>query len=457
VSAPGTRLFQLLLLWGTFAALVLPYACWRIRQNDAPITQRAVLWSLSPAVAVILLWLLWDVVAKVFGGVPGALEPNKAASGFGDRVSDRGWNWLTAFVLAGALGLLVLALWREVEDAKRSIDERLSHIIALTLATTATLLILGVEFIYIRDTFDSRMNTIFKLYYQAWLLLSVAGGFALYELARGIRWPSARAAQAGRPQPGTSGWSLGEYTVLAWTVAGMVIGVVLANDGFSRALCLLIGGGLFFGVSAASVLLWRASAPRAEEASVPGTELLSWRAAWGGVVAALLVAAFAYPVLATYNRTNSFTGTRTLDGFATLPPDQRDAIGWLQKLDGAPVIAEAVGDDYRIETGGLYSASTGLPSIIQWIGHELQWRGTGEGLDPRKDDVETLYTSTTAADVQSVLQKYDIRYVIVGPAERQKYPGLSVDQMDGLMDVAFQQGDVTIYRVQPAILTQAQE
>ena len=457
VSGTGTGLFHLLLLWGTFAVLVLPYAYWRIRQNDAPVTQRAILWSLAPGVAVIVLWLLWDVIANVLGGLPGALEPNKAASGFGDRISDRGWNWLTAFLLAGAVGLLVLALWREVEDAKRSIEERLSHIVALTLATTAALLILGVEFIYIKDTFDSRMNTIFKLYYQAWLLLSVAGGFALYELAQGVRWPSARPAPDGSAKLDRSGWSLGEYTVLAWTIAGGVIGITLAKDGFSRALALLIGGGLFFGVSTAAVLLWRASAPRAEGAAMPGAGLLSWRAAWGGVVAAFLVAAFAYPVLATYNRTNGFTGQRTLDGQATISGDQRAAIDWLKNLPGSPVIAEAPGDDYRIETGGLFSASTGLPTILQWPGHELQWRGNTSDQDRRPEDLGTLYTSPTLADVQSVLQKYDVRYVIVGPAEREKYPGLSVDQMDSLIDVAFQQGDVTIYRVQPAILTQAQE
>ena len=471
VSGAGTSPFQLLLLWGTFAVLVLPYAYWRIRQNETPVTGRAIAWALSPAVLVIFLWLVWDVIAQILGWLPGALEPNKAATGFGERVGDRGWNWLTAFALAGAVGLLVLALWREVEDATRSIEERLSHIIALSLATTAVLLILGVEFLYIRDTFDSRMNTIFKLYYQSWLLLSIAGGFALFELARGLRWPSARIAPAGTPKAGVSGWSLGEYTVLAWTIAGAVIGAMIPNDGFSTALGVLIGGGLFFGVSTAAVLLWRASAPQLEGASLPGAGLLSWRAAWGGVVAAFVVAAFAYPVLATYNRTNGFTGKRTLDGMATINADQRAAIEWLRNLEGTPVIAEAVGDDYRIETGGQYSASTGLPSIVQWIGHELQWRGSGEGLNEREDDVYRLYTgcepppanatpppcTSDPAKVQSILQKYDIRYVIVAAAERAKYANLNVEQMDGLMTLAFQQGDVTIYRVQPAILTQAQE
>jgi YYY domain-containing protein len=457
VSGPGTGLFHLLLLWGPFAVLVLPYAVWRLRQSDAPITWRAVAWSLAPAIVVLLLWAFWDVFAKVFSGLPPAVQPNKAAAGLGHRISDRGWNWLTALVLAGSLGLLLLALWREVEDAKRPIEERLSHIFALALATTAALLILGAEFFYIKDTFDSRMNTIFKLYYQSWLLLSVAGGFALFELARGWRLPRPRASEGTSLTLNLTGWSLGEFATLGGTIGGIVIAVSLGGDGFTRVIDALIGGGLFFGVSAAAVLLWRANA-EASSANVTGA--LTWRAAWGGVVAAFLVAAFVYPVFAAYNRTNGFHGTRTLDGMATLPPDQLAAIKWLDNLPGEPVIAEAKGDDYT--DGGRFSASTGLPTILQWPGHELQWRGNTTDQNGRPEDLTTLYTSATPAEVQAVLQKYNVRYVIVGPAERQKYPNLNVDQMSSLLEIAFpadasQQGDVTIYRVRPGILSQAQE
>jgi uncharacterized membrane protein len=41
--------------------------------------------------------------------------------------------------------------------------------------TTALLLIFGAEFFYVTDVFGSRLNTVFKFYYQAWMLLGVAG------------------------------------------------------------------------------------------------------------------------------------------------------------------------------------------------------------------------------------------------------------------------------------------
>jgi YYY domain-containing protein len=43
------------------------------------------------------------------------------------------------------------------------------------------------EFFYLRDQFGSRMNTIFKFYFQAWLFWGIAGAFACFELAAKLR------------------------------------------------------------------------------------------------------------------------------------------------------------------------------------------------------------------------------------------------------------------------------
>ncbi len=43
------------------------------------------------------------------------------------------------------------------------------------------------EVIYLKDTFNNRMNTIFKFYYEVWLLLSVAGAYVVDYAARQVR------------------------------------------------------------------------------------------------------------------------------------------------------------------------------------------------------------------------------------------------------------------------------
>jgi len=59
-------------------------------------------------------------------------------------------------------------------------------IFAVILILTASLLTLGPEFVYLRDLFGTRMNTIFKFYYQAWVLWSLAATFGTWMLARAV-------------------------------------------------------------------------------------------------------------------------------------------------------------------------------------------------------------------------------------------------------------------------------
>src|SRR5439155_346292 len=127
--------------------------------------------------AVILGWALVFAFEKAGGS--GNLN---GAEGLGTQIADRGAAWLTDAFIGAALAASLLALWLELTaDDGRS--ERGGVIFALLLSSTALLLVLGTEFFYVGDVFNSRMNTVFKLYYQAWMMLALAGGFALYYLA----------------------------------------------------------------------------------------------------------------------------------------------------------------------------------------------------------------------------------------------------------------------------------
>jgi uncharacterized membrane protein len=207
------------------------------------------------------------------------------------------------------------------------------------------------------------MNTIFKFYFQAWVLLAVSSAFSVYYVA-------------GR---GRIGWA--------------------------RYL---------------------------------------WLAGFG----ALFLAGMVYPLAASYTKVNGFQVEPTLDGVAYVAnhnPDDHAAILWLnENVEGAPVILEATGGSYTYY--GRVSSQTGLPTLLGWDFHEVQWRGTGEEGSKRKPDIEKIYGSLDAQVTLTLMDTYDIQYVYVGPLERGHYPSTALDKFDYIMDVVYRQGEVTIYK-----------
>lgn len=95
-----------------------------------------------------------------------------------------GLLWLILFFHFPSSALfLAIAFFAGIQLAAR--QERPEATFALSLIAVAAFLILGTEWFYLRDAFEgdpniTRMNTIFKFYYQAWILFSVAAPFAIY-------------------------------------------------------------------------------------------------------------------------------------------------------------------------------------------------------------------------------------------------------------------------------------
>lgn len=66
-------------------------------------------------------------------------------------------------------------------------NDKTSRRFVLLLVITAGLLTLGPEFLFLRDMFGYRINTIFKFYFLAWLMWGVAAAFASIELWNRLR------------------------------------------------------------------------------------------------------------------------------------------------------------------------------------------------------------------------------------------------------------------------------
>lgn len=170
---------------------------------------------------------------------------------------------------------------------------------------------------------------------------------------------------------------------------------------------------------------------------------------WWVALVALVIAAGAYPVAAVYTRGNGSSPQHTLDGMAWVrqqDPDGYASLRWLQQdVEGSPVILEAVGGSYT--EYARISSRTGLPTVLGWPGHEQQWRGSTQAYAGREQDVAAIYQSADAELVKSLLHKYNVEYVYVGPLERRQYPSGDFARFGDFMDVAFRSGEVTIYKV----------
>jgi YYY domain-containing protein len=166
-------------------------------------------------------------------------------------------------------------------------------------------------------------------------------------------------------------------------------------------------------------------------------------AVWGAGVVVLVAAGAAYPLAAPAARTGGFAASPTLDGARWLPPDDAAAISWLSRhADRPAVVAEAVGEDYS--DSARVSTFTGLPAVLGWAGHEIQW-----GHDPgtRAEDVALLYETTDPEVARAVVERYGVRYVFVGSLEREQYDLAGLAVLGQLGPVAFRSGDTVIYDV----------
>lgn len=185
----------------------------------------------------------------------------------------------------------------------------------------------------------------------------------------------------------------------------------------------------------------------------------AWR--WITVIAAAgsIGLALIYPVLAIATRvSDSMVATPTLDALLAVAQSPRypnaddgyAAMQWLtQNVAGAPIILEATDDEPESKPArSRISSWTGLPTVLGWYEHETQWRGTDVEQRQRLPDITTIYSTTDEDTARSLLQHYNVAYIFVGDRERKQYPAAGLAKFDRMFPIAFQQGTVTLYRVE---------
>lgn len=321
----------------------------------------------------------------------------------------------TLGLLVGTLAAWMLVLWRrtggqgprlasppEADRPATGSSTDPVHLVGPGLVTLGLGALLVPEVIFLRDLFDSRMNSVFKFYYDAWILLALAIPFLGHELVLTAR----RAADAqGRVAEGSL--NLGSPSAAARSVGAprlRATGPARPARWFARG---ALGAGAF-----------------------------------------LALAGALYPLGATPARTGGFSEPPSLDGMSHLRrarPDDAQLIDWLREHHSGARVAEAVGDDYTDAARIATFAGTVAP--IGWVGHELQWRGQVPALTERRELVRSVYTEPDDERWRVALGRLSIDFVTVGTLEREIYGPRVDSRFEGLLEPVRRTGASVIYRV----------
>jgi len=333
------------------------------------------------------------------------------------------WTWLTLALLTFlALCLVLRRSNHQTSEQQKENPPNIALVSIGLLVLLGVLLTLLPEFVFLRDQFVSRMNTIFKFYFQAWVVWSLAASFGLIYLLD----PEKPRKLFDRIIP---------WLLMFVGFVGLAI-VIPTQTGNGSPLV----GDFIVGAILILFTIWLISSLIRKQARY-ALAVLSLIAVAGGVV---------YPAIALPSKIGRVSPDRiTLDGFKSIREgnaDQAMAIDWLQQAPTG-VLAEAVaksGGSYT--TYNLISTFTGMPSVLGWVGHEAQWRGGYSEIGNSQTDLETLYSTNDWQRASEVIDQYDIRYIYVGALEYQTY-AVEETKFAQYLNLVFDSNDVRVYEV----------
>ncbi|HWQ84265.1 MAG TPA: DUF2298 domain-containing protein, partial [Anaerolineales bacterium] len=232
---PPTRLPQYLVMFGPFILIILGLlVALAMRHRKQYHTGSMLKSSLRTWLAVIGVWvgffglLLIAILASGLGRqmlnsgqvdpilqpVLGNLSLTEAFRSILISRLTNPWLFLLVTLLIGMI-IAILAQWIQPENqaglqSARPVPSP-SEAFVLIMIFTGLVLTFSVEFVYLRDTFMARMNTVFKFYYQGWILLALSAAYGLW-------WIS----QNGEKVLGSLAFRLGQILALLSIAGGLV-------------------------------------------------------------------------------------------------------------------------------------------------------------------------------------------------------------------------------------------
>ncbi|HAF62406.1 MAG TPA: hypothetical protein DCK95_08770 [Anaerolineaceae bacterium] len=381
----STRGAQFTVMFFPFLGLLLIYLIWTNRRSTAP-DKKILRFTLLGFVLLTLFTLLfplshqiamgfWARMQDLFGGFESQLlhamqqaqsfamtyNTDNISSLMRETIQRRLHDPSVTILLFIFISLVIRYLFREkgnVSEEEGETENPIHEFVHLLILMGAGLCLIP-EFFFLGDVFQTRMNTIFKFYFQAWILWSIAGSFALVVL-----WDALRGVKA----------TLFKVCMI------LVLGIACVYPFF----------------------LYRDR--------IRNTDPTAW----------------------------------TLDGTAYLEYSNASDVQVVETLQTLPygVIVEAVGSSY---TGYARIATiSGYPTVLGWPGHEMQWRGGVNEMGTRQTDIQTLYETSEWFIAKEIMDRYDIKYVVVGNYEQTTYD-VDEQKFSQNLSVLMQTGNTTLY------------
>jgi YYY domain-containing protein len=159
-----------------------------------------------------------------------------------------------------------------------------------------------------------------------------------------------------------------------------------------------------------------------------------WGTGIGWAVAALVyLGAMIYaPAMAvSRGREGQAVGLDSLAYLKRSDPGLAGAVEFAQaELDPSrDVLLQAITDAYG--PGGYLAAASGVPTVLNWAGHQVQWRGPDAPLAGRYAAVDRIYNSGATAGGLESAANFGVTYVYVGRLEREQFGSDVADRFAG--------------------------